>query len=35
VVDSMEALRRFIAGAEEGISVCRLLDGCGSCALGG
>lgn len=35
VVESMEALRRFWAGAEEGISDCRRFGGWGSCALDG
>jgi hypothetical protein len=35
VVESIEALRRLIAGAEEGISVCLLFGGWGSCALEG
>lgn len=35
VVESMEALRRFMAGAEDGISDCRRFEDWGSCALGG
>jgi hypothetical protein len=35
VVESMDALRRLIAGAEDGISDCRRFEDCGSCVLEG
>lgn len=35
VVESMEAFRRLIAGAEDGMSDCLLFGGWGSCACDG